>query len=442
MGTLALQQFQPFLASSALDSGVPFEAPPPLTPRDHHAKPVGDEPPGRRLGFEHNREDQVDRAFEATVYREQIERVSLSARLREVSARITDLAEENTEAPPVTAQQLEFEFFAETRVSERLHFEERMTAVGDGLQGTRQSTLIEASREVSARFEMSMTISGAALNGFANAAEGLSNYGDLFDQLMTMAFDLLQGSEEHFNEALSFFDGSILADAGNSFAETFAQIRETLLGAMGSLGQGTPPPAEGQQTSGAASIQLEFHFEFSASVTVTVQEGQVQQSDPILFDLDGDGYELSHHTQGANFDILGNGQSARTAFVTGGDAFLALDRNGDGIVNSGRELFGDQNGAANGFEELRKLDTNGDNVIDRRDADFGRLLLFRDDGDGRTEDGELLTLAEAGIESISLNYSNVDLRTAGANRLGQIASFRRTDGTTGGAADAILNFTA
>ena len=101
-----------------------------------------------------------------------------------------------------------------------------------------------------------------------------------------------------------------------------------------------------------------------------------------VVDLDGDGIELTSHTNGAQFDILGNGQTQNTAFVTGGDAFLAVDRNGDGMINSGKELFGDQHGAANGFEELRKLDANGDGVINRLDPSFSKLALFRDNGDG------------------------------------------------------------
>src|SRR5690606_21416172 len=116
---------------------------------------------------------------------------------------------------------------------------------------------------------------------------------------------------------------------------------------------------------------------------------------------------LTSYRDGARFDILGNGSKQQTAFVTGGDAFLALDRNRDGIINDGTELFGDQRGAANGFEELRKLDTNGDGKISAADKYYDKLLLWIDNGDGVSEPGELKGLRAAGIESLSLHYANV-----------------------------------
>ena len=124
-------------------------------------------------------------------------------------------------------------------------------------------------------------------------------------------------------------------------------------------------------------------------------------------------------------------------------AWLALRNQArNGRIDNGAELFGDQNGAANGFEELRRLDTNRDGRINRLDAEYDGLLLWRDDGDGQTEAGELIGLAEAGIEEISLGYRNVSQVAAGGNRIAQIASFLRNDGSRGTAADAILNFTA
>ena len=74
-------------------------------------------------------------------------------------------------------------------------------------------------------------------------------------------------------------------------------------------------------------------------------------------------------------------------------------------------------------------------------ADFDKLLLFKDNGNGKTERGELVSLAEAGITELSLSYRNVNLQTSGGNRIGQIATYRRADGSTGTTADTILNFT-
>ena len=105
-------------------------------------------------------------------------------------------------------------------------------------------------------------------------------------------------------------------------------------------------------------------------------------------------------------------------------------------------MFGDQNGAANGFEELRRLDTNGDGRINQLDANFNKLLLWRDNGNGITEPGELISLADAGIVEISLGYRNVNQSAAGGNRITQVATFVRADGSRGTAADALLNYLA
>ena len=391
-------------------------------------------------GLAANREQQIEDAFQAIVYRSQVTEMSLAARFQEIAARVAQDRQEGSVEAETQVQQLTFDFFAETRTEELIRFNERTENVAEGLDATRSTTYLAMSREIAARFEFSMSISGAALNGFAGASENAQDLGDVIDQLLGLAQQLLEASGEAFDEFWSIFDGFTLDSAQERFTALFNQLAEQFLSGAFITGlQEAAGAGEGAAVS-SVSVQLEFCFSFSASISV--QQEIVQESDPIILDLDGDGYELTNHRDGARFDIQGNGARARTAFVTGGDAFLAIDRNGDGIINSGRELFGDQNGAVNGFEELRKFDSNGDNVINRLDKDFDRLLLFRDNGNGFTEAGELLTLKDAGIDEISLHYEDVNARTSGGNRLGQITSFRRTDGTRGAAADAILNFTA
>jgi hypothetical protein len=107
---------------------------------------------------------------------------------------------------------------------------------------------------------------------------------------------------------------------------------------------------------------MELKFEMTMEIRTAVESLDKQQ-DPIVFDLDGDGIELTDTANGVRFDITGTGKAVQTAWVRGGDALLAWDRNGNGKIDSGLELFGDQRGATNGFEELRKLDTNSDGFI-------------------------------------------------------------------------------
>ncbi len=392
---------------------------------------------GVRNGAPETTSGDLQEAFDAVAYSSRVERISLSAQFQAIAARFAE-SEDGSELAELTTQQLEFEFFAETRTEELVAFQQRNEAVANQLEGPRQSQFVAASQSVEARFAFSLSISGEALAGFNNAAEGSVSLDEIFDQLVETTLQLLGQADEAFSEFFSFLSG----DNGESLEDTLEgllqQFQESFLGSsfFGNAGSAEAVGGGSQTTT----VQLEFSFEFSAQITV--QEGVVQQSDPIILDLDGDGFELTSHRDGARFDILGNGQQANTAFVTGGDAFLAVDRNGNGQIDSGLELFGDQQGAANGYEQLREFDSNGDGVIDRQDDDFDKLLLFRDNGNGITEEGELLTLADAGIESLSLRYAQVDERVSGGNRITQLANFTRTDGSRGRTADAILNFTA
>lgn len=251
---------------------------------------------------------------------------------------------------------------------------------------------------------------------------------------------LLGEADEVLDDLLAYVSDFVRAllhvDAGvGAISEAFnGAFNGDLAALLGSL--------FGEVAGAGSSRFVQLEFSFMLSIRIEIRQGTIQESDPIVLDLDGDGIELSSFRQGAHFDIEGSGSRVNTAFVTGGDAFLAIDRNRNGIIDDGTELFGDQNGAENGFEELRKLDTNGDGRINDLDRDFGRLLLFRDNGDGRTDPGELVGLQRAGIREISLAYRDVNEAAPGGNRLAQQALFIRDDGSSGLAADAVLRFTA
>jgi hypothetical protein len=90
------------------------------------------------------------------------------------------------------------------------------------------------------------------------------------------------------------------------------------------------------------------------------------------------------------------------------------DLNQNGTIDTGRELFGNQTQrtdgtlAANGFAALKDLDSNGDGQITSLDAAFTELRIWKDtDGDAQTDEGELLTLAQAGVQAISVGGGGV-----------------------------------
>ena len=159
--------------------------------------------------------------------------------------------------------------------------------------------------------------------------------------------------------------------------------------------------------------------------------------DPIILDLDGDGLETVGLASNVYFDHDDDGVLTRTGWAGKDDALLVWDRNGNGRIDTGAELFGDftplPNGtlAPNGFAALAALDSNGDGIIDASDPAFAELKLWRDaDQNGATGAGELISLADAGIVSLNLAHTLKNQNLANGNQLTREGSFTRTDGTT------------
>ena len=111
------------------------------------------------------------------------------------------------------------------------------------------------------------------------------------------------------------------------------------------------------------------------SVELRIVEGRVEftrrkQTDPLILDMDANGFDLTSADDGAEFDIDADGNIDKTAVTRGNDAMLALDLNENGVIDNGTELFGNQNGAKDGFAELAKYDENADGIIDAGDGIF------------------------------------------------------------------------
>ncbi len=141
------------------------------------------------------------------------------------------------------------------------------------------------------------------------------------------------------------------------------------------------------------SRQVRVQVEASFSLDIRVQmEQDVEMTDPLIVQL-GD-QPLSLARESYRFDLNLDGLADALPGLNGQAAYLVLDRNNNGRIDDGRELFGPRSG--NGFVELAALDENGDGRVDARDTAFASLQLWK-------PGGSLRPLREAGITALLLN---------------------------------------
>jgi Ca2+-binding RTX toxin-like protein len=162
--------------------------------------------------------------------------------------------------------------------------------------------------------------------------------------------------------------------------------------------------------------------------------------DPLVLDLDGDGIETTGITGNSPtlFDHDADGTRTGTGWIKPDDGLVVLDRNGNGLIDSGRELFGDEtllpNGskAPDGYAALAQHDANGDGRISSADAVYSQLRIWQDaNQDGISQAGELRTLADLGIASIGLQGTQANVDLGNGNSMPLQGTFTRMNGSTG-----------
>ena len=168
------------------------------------------------------------------------------------------------------------------------------------------------------------------------------------------------------------------------------------------------------QTADGRSISLDLSYSLQRSYSATAISANVTSgaaTDPLVLNFDGLGARLSTDRYG--FDLDSDGADDAVAKLASGSAYLALDRNGDGRINNGSELFGTVSG--DGFADLAAYDVDGNGFVDGADPVFSQLSLYR-------PNDALRSLASEDVGAIFLGNIDSPARLTDANNqsLGQL----------------------
>jgi hypothetical protein len=192
------------------------------------------------------------------------------------------------------------------------------------------------------------------------------------------------------NAATPAPDVNRAASAGTVLRAAISQTDETEITQVAVAGQFST------DDGGAISVDLQFVLarQYSSITAAASIDNNRTAKDPLILNFDGLGMALEQRQ--TNFDLNSDGQTERLATLAAGSAYLALDRNGNGRIDDGRELFGPVSN--NGYAELAKYDSDGNGFIDGADPVFAKLQLFRP--------GESMeTLADRDVGAIFLGHA-------------------------------------
>lgn len=172
---------------------------------------------------------------------------------------------------------------------------------------------------------------------------------------------------------------------------------------------------DGREINFSAALTMSRNYVEESNLTI--RAGDAKKIDPLVINFDGKGAQLSQTR--FKFDLDNNGTEEQIATLSPGSGFLALDRNGDGVINNGSELFGPATG--HGFEELAMFDDDGNHFIDEGDAIYKRLRIWSFNEDGSQQ---LVALGDKNIGAIFLGHvtSPFQLKDDANNSLGEVVS--------------------
>ncbi len=167
---------------------------------------------------------------------------------------------------------------------------------------------------------------------------------------------------------------------------------------------GTVRTADGREIH--FNVNVGMSRQFQQIFREDLETAPFKMCDPLVINLDTDAASLSDQT--FYFDIDADGELDEVSRLGAGSGYLALDKNGDGVINDGSELFGTASG--NGFADLAGYDEDGNGWIDENDAIWNRLKIWVKDENGRDV---LYRLADKGVGAICLQNVSTDFTLTG-----------------------------
>lgn len=193
--------------------------------------------------------------------------------------------------------------------------------------------------------------------------------------------------------------------------------------------QGIVRTADGREITFDLQLSMSREYLEQSDVSLRLGDAAQQAKDPLVINFSGSAAQLT--AAKFSFDLDADGSVEQISFVAPGSGFLALDKNQDGKINNGSELFGPASG--NGFSELAAYDQDGNRWIDENDAAFLQLRVWSKDAQGNDQ---LVTLKAAGVGALYLGNASTEFSIKDAsNRLdGQIRStgiYLGEDGSAG-----------
>lgn len=205
--------------------------------------------------------------------------------------------------------------------------------------------------------------------------------------------------------------------------ESYSETEQTRFEAAGVV-----HTEDGQEINFTVSLSMTRSYYEQSDVSIRLGDARKKQ-DPLVLNFSGTAAQLT--SQRFKFDLNSDGKSEDINFVTSGSGFLALDRNSDGRINNGTELFGP--GSGNGFAELAALDADHNGWIDENDAAYDQLRVWTR---GVSGNDQLSTLKQVNIGALSLARVETpfDLKDSNNGLQGQIRSsglFLLEDGKAG-----------